>query len=90
VIRAVIDTNVLVSGLLSPAGNEELIVFSVPRRLCTARSKARLGGPLPLHSLIEESDRAGGDHHWRPSLFFTLRAYRPKPLLPVSTFPGHG
>jgi predicted nucleic acid-binding protein len=26
VIKAVIDTNVLVSGLLSPAGNEALIV----------------------------------------------------------------
>jgi uncharacterized protein len=29
VIRAVIDTNVLVSGLLSPAGNEALIILSV-------------------------------------------------------------
>jgi uncharacterized protein len=29
VIRAVIDTNVLVSGLLSPAGNEALILLAV-------------------------------------------------------------
>jgi putative PIN family toxin of toxin-antitoxin system len=29
VIRAVIDTNVLVSGLLSPAGNEALIVLAI-------------------------------------------------------------
>ena len=28
-IRAVIDTNVLVSGLLSPAGNEALIVLAI-------------------------------------------------------------
>jgi predicted nucleic acid-binding protein len=32
VIRAVIDTNVLVSGLLSPAGNEALIVLSMLQR----------------------------------------------------------
>jgi putative PIN family toxin of toxin-antitoxin system len=31
VIRAVIDTNVLVSGLLSPAGNEALIVLTIQR-----------------------------------------------------------
>jgi putative PIN family toxin of toxin-antitoxin system len=29
VIRAVIDTNVLVSGLLSPAGNEALIILAI-------------------------------------------------------------
>jgi putative PIN family toxin of toxin-antitoxin system len=29
VIRAVIDTNVLVSGLLSPAGNEALILLAI-------------------------------------------------------------
>jgi len=33
VIRAVIDTNVLVSGLLSPAGNEALIVLAVHQGL---------------------------------------------------------
>jgi putative PIN family toxin of toxin-antitoxin system len=33
VIRAVIDTNVLVSGLLSPAGNEALIVLAIHRGL---------------------------------------------------------
>ena len=32
-IRAVIDTNVLVSGLLSPAGNEALIVLAVRQGL---------------------------------------------------------
>ncbi len=32
-IRAVIDTNVLVSGLLSPAGNEALIVLALHRGL---------------------------------------------------------
>jgi len=31
VIRAVIDTNVLVSGLLSPAGNEALILLAIHR-----------------------------------------------------------
>jgi predicted nucleic acid-binding protein len=34
VIRAVIDTNVLVSGLLSPAGNEALIVLALHRGSC--------------------------------------------------------
>jgi uncharacterized protein len=33
VIRAVIDTNVLVSGLLSPSGNEALIVLAVHQGL---------------------------------------------------------
>jgi putative PIN family toxin of toxin-antitoxin system len=33
VIRAVIDTNVLVSGLLSPAGNEALIILAVNQGL---------------------------------------------------------
>jgi uncharacterized protein len=33
VIRAVIDTNVLVSGLLSPAGNEALILLAVHQGL---------------------------------------------------------
>jgi putative PIN family toxin of toxin-antitoxin system len=33
VIRAVIDTNVLVSGLLSPAGNEALIVLAMHQGL---------------------------------------------------------
>jgi putative PIN family toxin of toxin-antitoxin system len=33
VIRAVIDTNVLVSGLLSPAGNEALIVLAINQGL---------------------------------------------------------
>lgn len=32
-IRAVIDTNVVVSGLLSPAGNEALIILAVARGL---------------------------------------------------------
>ena len=32
-IRAVIDTNVLVSGLLSPAGNEALIVLAIQQGL---------------------------------------------------------
>ena len=32
-IRAVIDTNVLVSGLLSPAGNEALIILAVHQGL---------------------------------------------------------
>ena len=32
-IRAVIDTNVLVSGLLSPAGNEALILLAIHRGL---------------------------------------------------------
>jgi putative PIN family toxin of toxin-antitoxin system len=35
VIRAVIDTNVLVSGLLSPAGNEALIVLAMHQGLIT-------------------------------------------------------
>jgi putative PIN family toxin of toxin-antitoxin system len=33
VIRAVIDTNVLVSGLLSPSGNEALIVLAIRQGL---------------------------------------------------------
>jgi len=33
VIRAVIDTNVLVSGLLSPSGNEALIILAVHQGL---------------------------------------------------------
>jgi len=33
VIRAVIDTNVLVSGLLSPSGNEALILLAIHRGL---------------------------------------------------------
>jgi len=33
VIRAVIDTNVLVSGLLSPAGNEALILLAIHQGL---------------------------------------------------------
>jgi putative PIN family toxin of toxin-antitoxin system len=33
VIRAVIDTNVLVSGLLSPSGNEALIVLAIHQGL---------------------------------------------------------
>jgi putative PIN family toxin of toxin-antitoxin system len=33
VIRAVIDTNVLVSGLLSPAGNEALILLAINQGL---------------------------------------------------------
>jgi putative PIN family toxin of toxin-antitoxin system len=33
VIRAVIDTNVLVSGLLSPAGNEALILLAIHQAL---------------------------------------------------------
>ena len=32
-IRAVIDTNVLVSGLLSPAGNEALILLAIHQGL---------------------------------------------------------
>ena len=32
-IRAVIDTNVLVSGLLSPAGNEALIILAIHQGL---------------------------------------------------------
>ena len=32
-IRAVIDTNVLVSGLLSPAGNETLILLAIHQGL---------------------------------------------------------
>ena len=32
-IRAIIDTNVLVSGLLSPAGNEALIILAVNQGL---------------------------------------------------------
>lgn len=35
-IRAVIDTNVLVSGLLSPAGKEALIVLAIHRGLARA------------------------------------------------------
>jgi hypothetical protein len=40
VIRAVIDTNVLVSGLLSPTGNEALILLAIHQGLvhpCRAR-----------------------------------------------------
>jgi len=33
VIRAVIDTNVLVSGLLAPSGNEALILLAINHRL---------------------------------------------------------
>ena len=33
-IRAVVDTNVLVSGLLSPSGNEALIILAVHQGLC--------------------------------------------------------
>jgi putative PIN family toxin of toxin-antitoxin system len=33
VIRAVVDTNVLVSGLLSPAGNESLILLAIHQGL---------------------------------------------------------
>jgi len=33
VIRAVIDTNVLVSGLISPRGNEALVLLAVHQRL---------------------------------------------------------
>jgi putative PIN family toxin of toxin-antitoxin system len=33
VIRAVIDTNVLVSGLLSPAGNEAMILLAIHHRM---------------------------------------------------------
>jgi len=41
VIRAVIDTNVLVSGLLSPTGNEALILLAIHQGLvhpCRARA----------------------------------------------------
>jgi putative PIN family toxin of toxin-antitoxin system len=33
VIRAVVDTNVLVSGLLSPSGNEALIILAIHQGL---------------------------------------------------------
>jgi putative PIN family toxin of toxin-antitoxin system len=36
VIRAVIDTNVLVSGLLSPTGNEALILLAIHQGLVHA------------------------------------------------------
>jgi len=36
VIRAVLDTNVLVSALISPAGNEALILLAVRQRLVKA------------------------------------------------------
>jgi putative PIN family toxin of toxin-antitoxin system len=45
VIRAVIDTNVLVSGLLSPAGNEALILLAIHQGLLR---------PCPSEEIIEE------------------------------------
>jgi putative PIN family toxin of toxin-antitoxin system len=39
VIRAVIDTNVLVSGLLSPAANEALILLAIHQGLCGPASR---------------------------------------------------
>ena len=42
-IRAVIDTNVLVSGLLSPAGNEALIYSPSIRGWCVPVSRKSLG-----------------------------------------------
>jgi putative PIN family toxin of toxin-antitoxin system len=45
VIRAVIDTSVLVSGLLSPAGNEALILLAISQGLC---------GPASRRTSLEE------------------------------------
>jgi uncharacterized protein len=45
VIRAVIDTNVLVSGLLSPAGNEALIILAIHQGLI---------GPCFSEEIIQE------------------------------------
>jgi uncharacterized protein len=45
VIQAVIDTNVLVSGLLSPAGNEALILLAVARGMIR---------PLVSRGIMEE------------------------------------
>lgn len=49
VIRAVIDTNVLVSGLLSPAGDEALILLAIHQghvRPCSRWRAHRLGARL--------------------------------------------
>jgi hypothetical protein len=41
VIRAVIDTNVLVSGLLSPAGNEALMILDIHQGFRRSRPEIR-------------------------------------------------
>jgi hypothetical protein len=43
VIRAVIDTNVLVSGLLSPTGNEALILLAVHQEATVPDDRLRPG-----------------------------------------------
>jgi predicted nucleic acid-binding protein len=48
VIRAVIDTNVLVSGLLSPAGNEALVLLAIHQGLVRPCSEEILEGAIPL------------------------------------------
>jgi len=59
VIRAVIDTNALVSGLLSPAGNEALIVLAIHQgfvRPCLSEAII-CGGARPSQVRVP----AGGD-----------------------------
>jgi hypothetical protein len=61
VIQAVIDTNVLVSGLLSPTGNEALIVLAI-HQVCSSvpvggYHRGIRGGARPSQVRIP----AGGD-----------------------------
>ena len=66
VIRAVIDTNVLVSGLLSPAGNEALIVLAVHQgmiRACVSEAILQEYAGVLARPKRRERRRTARPHH---------------------------
>jgi predicted nucleic acid-binding protein len=68
VIRAAIDTNVLLSGLLSPAGNEALILLAIHQGLVHPCFSEEI---LEEYANSPEYQNAASSH----SLFFILLRY---------------
>jgi putative PIN family toxin of toxin-antitoxin system len=88
-IRAVIDTNVLVSGLISPTGNEALLVLAVNQGLVVPVFSSEI---LEEYSAVLLRPKFGFSPTEIDSLLALLgqrgESFNPVPLVRISNDPG--
>ena len=88
-IRAVIDTNVLVSGMIAPSGNEALLLLSLGQKLVCSCFSAEI---LQEYEEVLRRPKFGFEADEVESLLRLIRRrgelIRSAPILPLSPDPG--
>jgi putative PIN family toxin of toxin-antitoxin system len=89
VIRAVIDTNVLVSAMIAPSGNEALLLLAINQSLVSPCFSAEI---LDEYEDVLRRPKFGFEADEIESLIELIRRLgeliQPAPLLPLSPDPG--